>query len=536
MNILIYSGYASDKLTVTAVFDSDTKTVLLSGSGNGRLTVTVPELLSDKVNDEYMPIYFNVINASDGGWKHEFKLTAECPNGVYTVYVNDSDGNEAYDKFAYIASEDSGLISGINAALSDPQKLYNFVEENAPDIGIDSYSSLFEKSFEVCRFISDFGIKFDSLARFSSFYNGVSALINMQGKADTEIETLLLKYSADLGIDYDKFYVNDDRLNNKNKEEFLKILSEYEYTPSFIKSYSDSKNILFDILCDLKLLSVIRCADYWKTLKDIFELDFKQECEKFVDSVADYEKVKNKDSVFKLMTEHKFNTISDISKYLGKSVDELLKDRPSSSVGGSSGGGYLPEYEIESDQELQTKVSFCDLSENHWAYEYIIRFADMGILNGYDDGSVRPDNNITRAEFVKIAMDIYGVEPVDENSSETDTKIFDDVNSDDWYADCVQYAAAEGIVKGSNGNFYPHNNITREDASVIIYRMLGSMADKPKTALRFSDKSDISAYATEAVTSLYSMKIINGYEDNTFRPGLPIKRCEAVKILALMID
>lgn len=88
-----------------------------------------------------------------------------------------------------------------------------------------------------------------------------------------------------------------------------------------------------------------------------------------------------------------------------------------------------------------------------------------GLISGYEDGTVRPDDNITRAQMATIVVRAMGAS---ENSLDT----FNDVASDAWYADSVSKAVAMGAFKGdTNGSFNPENNITCQETYTVLSRL-----------------------------------------------------------------
>ncbi|UKI35440.1 MAG: S-layer homology domain-containing protein [Clostridiales bacterium] len=95
------------------------------------------------------------------------------------------------------------------------------------------------------------------------------------------------------------------------------------------------------------------------------------------------------------------------------------------------------------------------------------------------------------------------------------TADFSDVSASDWFYESVCSAKSAGIITGYDGIFNPNGFITREDASVIINRILNLSADKNAV---FSDADEISDYAVQAVNALYENKILSGYSDSTFKP------------------
>ncbi len=177
------------------------------------------------------------------------------------------------------------------------------------------------------------------------------------------------------------------------------------------------------------------------------------------------------------------------------------------------------------------KIDFSDVPESHWAYEYITAMTKRGIINGYEDGTFRPDSNITRAEFAAVLCRADGAEP----AAAPETPAFGDVASNDWYAPYVMWAYNAEYVRGyPDGTFMPNDNITREDICVILARLLGGAAAEYTGGSGFSDQSEISDYALSSVMMLKSAGIINGRENNVFAPKDAAARAEAAKMLCAL--
>ena len=171
---------------------------------------------------------------------------------------------------------------------------------------------------------------------------------------------------------------------------------------------------------------------------------------------------------------------------------------------------------------IDSKTTFNDI-DGHWAKNAIIDFATKGYINGYGDGTFKPDNSITRAEFVKILNKAFGYTNVGKEN-------FSDVNPSDWYYNDICIGVNAGYINGYEDNtFKPDKQITREEASKIIATALNLKGDGN---LNFKDSSEISNWAKSYVDALSDNNIINGYEDNTFRPHNNMTRAENVTILS----
>src|SRR3989339_626459 len=106
---------------------------------------------------------------------------------------------------------------------------------------------------------------------------------------------------------------------------------------------------------------------------------------------------------------------------------------------------------------------FSDVNSGNQFYEAILYAQEEGIIDGYDDNTFRPDNNINRAEFVKIIMG--SVFDVEEISGEN---CFSDV-SNEWFAKYVCTAKTNSIIQGyPDGLFHPEYDISFTEAAKII--------------------------------------------------------------------
>ena len=158
---------------------------------------------------------------------------------------------------------------------------------------------------------------------------------------------------------------------------------------------------------------------------------------------------------------------------------------------------------------------------NHWAKETIQKWFDNDQLKGYEDGSFKPDQTITRAEFMTMVNNAYEFTEKAEIS-------FKDVKSSDWFYQEVQKAAAEAYIIGYEDNTArPGNKISRQEAALIISR-IKELTESPESAKVFKDYRTIATWSIGGVGAVAKEKIMIGYEDNSFRPDRSISRAEAL--------
>ena len=109
---------------------------------------------------------------------------------------------------------------------------------------------------------------------------------------------------------------------------------------------------------------------------------------------------------------------------------------------------------------------YTDVATDSWYNNAVSTLSNMGIINGYEDGTFQPNASITRAEFTAIATRFF------DYTAEYDGA-FNDVASGSWYADYVQAAVDMGLVDGyPDGGFHPNSYITRAEAVTIVNRVL----------------------------------------------------------------
>nr|WP_246427831.1 NEAT domain-containing protein [Paenibacillus phyllosphaerae] len=188
-----------------------------------------------------------------------------------------------------------------------------------------------------------------------------------------------------------------------------------------------------------------------------------------------------------------------------------------------------PEQE-ETSTETPT-VNFSDIG-NHWAKALIEKAAKLGAVTGYSDGTFRPNNLVTRAEF--IAMLSRGLKLTDSANELTFT---DKAAIPAWVKPQLAAVYETGIVKGfADGSFRADSTISRLELAVLMARALklelGANA-KPD----FKDAANIPAWAQAEVAAVQQLGIMKGQAGNVFNPNASATRAEVVAvILALYGD
>lgn len=157
---------------------------------------------------------------------------------------------------------------------------------------------------------------------------------------------------------------------------------------------------------------------------------------------------------------------------------------------------------------------------NHWAKTTIQSWLDKAFIAGYPDGSFKPNNNITRAEFMALVNKAFGY-------TETASITFSDVDTDAWYGSAVAIAIAAGYINGyPDGTMRPNSPVSREEAAAIIMKIINLKADA-NYAVKFTDVAKLT-WSKGSVGAVAKAGIMNGYPDGRFDPKLMIKRGECI--------
>jgi hypothetical protein len=181
-----------------------------------------------------------------------------------------------------------------------------------------------------------------------------------------------------------------------------------------------------------------------------------------------------------------------------------------------------------------TEVVFADTA-GYWAETYVNWLKTTGITNGFEDGTFRPDQTITRQQF---AVMLYRYLGLDGSQYESLELPFADNEKIGAYAEtAVKALYSLGILTGTPEGeklyFQPEKSLSRAQAAAMIGRTQNK--GYALSPLGFSDGGEIPPYAGEYIQSMITQGIISGYDDGTFRPSRNITRGQMGKILYQLV-
>jgi len=184
-------------------------------------------------------------------------------------------------------------------------------------------------------------------------------------------------------------------------------------------------------------------------------------------------------------------------------------------------------------EDYKTTNSVTDMEDVKWGVEAVEFLIEKGVISKPEDGKFRPNDSITREEFVKLAVTAFNISIDGEKSG------FNDVGENDWSFEYIYAAKNAGIINGiSDGYFGKKDCLSRQDMAVILKRCCdykGITLSQESDSISFTDSAEISGYAGDAVQAFAKSGIINGMEDGSYRPMEECTRVQCAKVIYLII-
>ena len=211
-------------------------------------------------------------------------------------------------------------------------------------------------------------------------------------------------------------------------------------------------------------------------------------------------------------------------------VEKALPKNDGGSGGGGAGSGgssdIAPPVASTTGGAANAGITgFKDLNQAEWARTAVTSLANAGIISGDEKGNFRPNDYVTREEYVKmlvVAADKYNIYA---------TCDFEDVPKDAWYHSYVASAKQFGLTSGINEKeFGTGKALTRQDMAVLSLNAKGDVL-KIREDVTFADSDKIAGYAKDAVSKLYMSGAVNGTGNGKFEPLGMATRAECAQII-----
>ena len=182
---------------------------------------------------------------------------------------------------------------------------------------------------------------------------------------------------------------------------------------------------------------------------------------------------------------------------------------------------------VFAEEGTVSELPFEDVSVDQWFYKAVKYVYDNELMNGISATEFNPNGLLTRGTIAQV---LFNLEGADADAA----AVFDDVPADAWFADAVNWAAANNIVTGyGDGTFGPDNNITREQMAAILYRYAqfkGYDVSAKGDLTAFTDGDNVSEWATDALAWCVGAKLINGRDNGSVDATGTATRAEIAQI------
>ncbi|PHM10147.1 S-layer homology domain-containing protein [Nostoc sp. 'Peltigera malacea cyanobiont' DB3992] len=159
------------------------------------------------------------------------------------------------------------------------------------------------------------------------------------------------------------------------------------------------------------------------------------------------------------------------------------------------------------------QTTFSDVSSNYWAAQFIQQLSQRGVIAGFPDGSFRPEEPVTRAQFAAMVNKAF------QKAQQRQPISFADVPSNYWASSAIQQAYTIGFLSGYPGNrFEPNQAIPREQVLVALANGLAySPSGNTESTLQyFNDASNIASYARSPIAAATEKRIVVNYPNVKF--------------------
>lgn len=215
------------------------------------------------------------------------------------------------------------------------------------------------------------------------------------------------------------------------------------------------------------------------------------------------------------------------------------RDRYEKSWNGSSNGNANGGIKFENKGQINIIVNFNDMNgaDVEWAIKNIASLSAKRIFQGYEDGSFKPRNTISRVEAITAAVRLLGLEAQAQSQTEMSTKLnFKDADKiPSWAVGYVSVALENDLFGESETMVQPDKPADRLWATTLLVKALKLDAEakaKMNTQLQFKDAKEIPAGSVGYVAVAVEKGLIDGFENNTFRPNTPVTRAQ----MAALVD
>ncbi len=563
--VLALAALAADDsakpLTINISRDVKTQVITASGiyqNGYGQMMTVVAELLQESGDGEgtvdaaLAPVYLNqfFVTGESGAYSHSFRIPDDSTVGTYRITITAADtGLSDYGDIVFVSEQEqldavALLREAANTSGSEEQvaqAVGDVLVEKSAELMLDmtEYNKLGSRAQKVNALVAA-GVKAqqpqDVVAVYEIFHPAM-AVASVEGCGAENVAAVLEQYSDVISVDLTQL----EGLNEEAQQYALNYLQSGSY---------DAPEDIETAYGDALLLGTVSKPENYSEIQQALLVTY---ADKMQLDTTKYNQISNKNNVFIAMLNVNYQSVDQLRTAFYQAVDNQLNAEKTpgggggtgggggGSIGGGGGGGTTVSGGVSGQpalpgsggsEEPQSGV-FQDMDSTPWAQEAVQQLYDKGVVQASADGRFRPEDSITRAEFLAMIVRAFGLEQAGQ------TTTFQDVAQSDWYYGIVAAAQASGIVQGAgDGTFSPNANISRQDMAVMMDRaakVCGVTFGTGGGTVAFTDADQIAGYAVEAVETMRRAGILNGNGDGTFAPQQQATRAESAKMIAAVM-
>ncbi len=548
--IASFAVYAQDTAqnVVKLDIDRENNAIVIEGSGfsddagrrmsiiMGKAEVSEASLEGmDASNIESLTEYASVATVDDNG-NFSVPVSFSGTYGTYVIVLKGVKTDKVVKKFLYC--DEAMLVEKANqAATADDMRL--LIEFSVDMLGVSmSDAEAFDAAHQTMIFAAMAAIDdYDSAASIKQAY-----------EREILAQTVIANQSDKAAL---KTIIEDE--DNQD------LFTLKESNPTLFARFIDREAINTLVYDDISTATITGFADLNSLISEsiILKATYKSQGKREMDAIISAAAAEceldlsiynllidaNKDTLLGSMNNKNYATMTDFINEFANLSTSLYRTQQTIIVnpgagtgsgggGGGGGGSYAPgdknQVSVTGPLEDAVGEKFVDIADVAWAKEAILYLEGIGVLSGYGDKTFRPNNPLTREEFVKIIVSAFRYNIVKKPN------VFSDVDEDSWYYEYVSTAHFNNLVSGyEDGRFGVGDTILRQDMALIMYRVLESIgadiADVQSKA--FSDDADIDAYAREAVYALKGCGYVNGDDNGNYNPKSNVTRAEAAVVV-----
>ncbi|MFC5446692.1 S-layer homology domain-containing protein [Paenibacillus aestuarii] len=193
-------------------------------------------------------------------------------------------------------------------------------------------------------------------------------------------------------------------------------------------------------------------------------------------------------------------------------------------------------FNFNGNTNVTINFNFNDMNGASWALRYIASLSSKRVFEGYEDGSFKPNNSVSRIEAITAAVRLMGLRDKAESAAEMQTKLnFRDADQvPSWAVGYVAVALENDLFSEKDDAVKPDQPADRLWATTLLIKALKLDTEaktKMNSTLTFIDANKIPAGSVGYVEEAIEKKLVDGFEDNTFRPYQNVTRAQLAALL-----